>query len=203
MKTNLYIAILVVFISCTNNSNKTTGIQPYGKFNTTLIDTLENTIKKIYGFDVIKLENKPLPKSTFINVKSPRYRADKLLAILKEEKPDSIDHVLGLTLKDISTTKKDLWGNTIKPESKYEDWGVFGLGYCPGESCIVSTHRIKSNPSKFVERFKKICIHEIGHNLGLKHCPNEECVMRDAAESIKTIDLVKLNLCDKCKHEIE
>lgn len=203
MKKLFYLILVASCLSCTNNTNKTVGIQPYGKFNTILIDTLENTIKQIYGFNVVTFENKPIPKSTFVNIKSPRYRADKLLAILKEEKPDSIDHVLGLTLKDISTTKKDHWGNTKKPESKYGDWGIFGLGYCPGKSCIVSTHRIKSNPSKFMERFKKICIHEIGHNLGLEHCPNEECVMRDAAESIKTIDLVQLNLCDKCRREIE
>ena len=149
------------------------------------------------------LESKAIPKSTFINVKSPRYRAHKILKLLRNEKPDSIHHILGLTNKDISTTKKDALGNTRKPEKKYKDWGVFGLGYCPGGSCIVSTYRFKNNTLKFVDRFKKICVHEIGHNLGLKHCPNESCVMRDAAESIKTIDLVELNLCDACRLKIK
>ena len=122
---------------------------------------------------------------------------------MRNEKPDSIHHILGLTTKDISTTKKDALGNTRKPEKKYKDWGVFGLGYCPGGSCIVSTYRFKNNTLKFVDRFKKICVHEIGHNLGLKHCPNESCVMRDAAESIKTIDLVELNLCDACRLKVK
>lgn len=45
--------------------------------------------------------------------------------------------------------------------------------------------------AKYIERIKKICIHELGHNLGLKHCEfHEKCVMRDAAETIKTIDYV-------------
>ena len=60
-----------------------------------------------------------------------------------------------------------------------------------------------SGPCEEIERFKKICIHELGHNLGLHHCENyDKCVMRDAAETIKTIDHVDLMLCDKCKNKI-
>jgi len=199
MKNLILLSVIFLCFSCSNDKQKNIGIQPYGKFNESLIDTLKITIKTIYNFKVSILKSKEIPASTFINVKSPRYRADKILKILKNEKPDSLDHILGLISKDISTTKKDNNGNTLKPEKKYTDWGVFGLGYRPGASCVVSTYRFKNNNLKFIDRFKKICIHEIGHNLGLKHCLNKDCVMRDAAESIKTIDLVKLNLCNECK----
>lgn len=123
---------------------------------------------------------------------------------MREEKPDSVDFIIGLTSKDISITKRDKRGNIKKPETKYADWGIFGLGFRPGPSCVVSIHRIQ-NPDKalFIERFKKICIHEIGHNMGLKHCDSDEnCVMRDAAETIKTVDRVKLSLCTDCKLKI-
>ena len=199
----LQISIIILCLSCSDNSEKNIGIQPLGQFDKSLIDTLQTTIKKVYNFKVSILKSKEIPKSTFINIKTPRYRADKILKILKAEKPDSINHVLGLISKDISTTKKDKWGNTKKPEKKYEDWGIFGLGYRPGASCVVSSYRYKNNKLKFIDRFKKICVHEIGHNLGLKHCPNEDCVMRDAAESIKTIDLVKLSLCNECRLKID
>jgi len=179
------------------------GIQPFNNFDEALSDSVKSVIKEIYGFEVIILESTDLPEDAYTNIKSPRYRADSLLRYLRKIKPDSIDHILGLTEKDVSVTKTDIEGNIKKPEYKYKDWGVFGLAFRPGTSCIVSTFRIRSVQSKFIERFKKICIHELGHNLGLKHCSsNDSCVMRDAAETIKTIDFVALNLCSTCKKEI-
>ena len=49
-----------------------------------------------------------------MNIKSPRYRADSILRILKREKPDSIDYLIGILNKDISTTKRDRKGNILK-----------------------------------------------------------------------------------------
>jgi len=182
------------------------GIQPYGNVKQSLIDTVQQTIQQVYEFEsVITLKHKPLPKSAFVTIKSPRYRADSIIKILKLEKPDTIDYIIGITTKDISTTKRDKHGEVLKPKSKYVDWGIFGLGYRPGPTCLLSTFRIKSeNRNKFIDRMKKVCMHEIGHNLGLKHCKTgPKCVMRDAAESIRTIDDVDLKLCLTCKSLIE
>lgn len=78
-----------------------------------------------------------------------------------------------------------------------------GFAYCPGNSCIVSTFRIQhSNPKIHFTRFKKVAVHEFGHNLGLPHCPDKACVMTDAVESVKTIDNAKLALCEKCKSKL-
>lgn len=103
----------------------------------------------------------------------------------------------------ISTTKYDKDGNILKPESKYADWGVFGLGYMPGTSCVVSTYRLKTTDKKlFYNRVKKVVIHELGHNLGLDHCPDKHCVMTDAVEKISTIDNEAHELCGKCRDKI-
>jgi archaemetzincin len=176
----------------------------FDNFDTVLADTVSKTINRIYGFEVSILPRTSIPESTFTNQKSPRYRADQLIKILKDTKPDSLDYIIGLIDPDISTTKKDVNGNTLEPVSKYQDWGVFGLGYRPGVSCIVSTYRFReTNRDNFIDRLKKICTHEIGHNLGLSHCPDKDCVMRDAAESIKTIDEVSINLCRNCEKRIK
>ncbi len=175
------------------------AIQPMGGFPMHLTDTVANALKEVYGCSVQVLPYLDIPEHTFIHVKSPRYRADKLIRYLKANKPDQVDYVIGLLQKDISTTKYDKWGNVKLPTSKYEDWGIFGLGFRPGPSCVVSTFRFKNRePSKFISRLKKISVHEIGHNLGLTHCPDKNCVMTDAAESIRTIDQVVLGLCEKC-----
>ncbi len=211
---NLFVVIFFsINIFCNNNTKnseiekkeKIIGIQTFGIFDKSLIDTIKITIEDIYGHRVLVLPKMSLPKSAFINVKSPRYRGDTLLRILRRNKPDSINYVLGLTEKDISTTKRDKYGNIKKPKYKYSDWGIFGLGYCPGPSCIVSTYRIKSSDkTKFIERFKKVCIHELGHNMGLRHCKaHDKCVMRDADETIKTVDNENLALCKTCKNLIK
>jgi len=90
------------------------------------------------------------------------------------------------------------------PAYKYQDWGVMGLGYCPGNSCVISTFRIRHKDSATETlRLKKVSVHEFGHNLGLPHCPDKKCVMTDAVESIATIDNAKLELCNKCKEQIK
>ena len=78
-----------------------------------------------------------------------------------------------------------------------------GLAYCPGKSSIISKFRLRSSNKKLeLERFKKVVIHEFGHNLGLPHCPDKNCVMTSAAEKISTIDKEKMELCDVCKRQI-
>lgn len=204
--------ILVVWVSnssCNNlkfkedDSNPTIAIQPYENINADYVDSVAASLTKMYQSKVIILETKALPASSFVNIKSPRYRADLLIRLLKTQKPDSADFILGLTNKDISTTKRDAFGNIKKPESRYKDWGVFGLGYRPGVACAISTFRLTHSSQKvFISRLQKVALHEIGHNYGLPHCKTEFCVMQDAVETIKTIDTVKPQLCMKCAKKI-
>lgn len=196
--------IVLLYYSCSESKKISIGIQVLGNVEETIIDSLKTTITNEYDAKVSILENINIPKSSFVNIKSPRYRADSLLIYLKNIKPDSIDFIIGFTALDISTSKKDSKGNIKKPESKYKDWGVMGLGFRPGTSCIVSSYRLKhTNKSILMDRIKKVAVHELGHNLGLKHCEkNENCVMRDAAETVRTIDKVGFSLCRNCKSRI-
>jgi archaemetzincin len=199
------VAFLLTLSSCGENKQKIVMIQPYENFPPETVDEIKKTIETNYPFKVFINKAKKLPKSAFVNIKSPRYRADIILAIQKRSKPDSVDFVLGLTSKDISTTKYGKHNKPLKPLSKYYDWGVFGLGYRPGPSAVASTFRLTpSNQKRMLTRLKKVCVHELGHNLGLPHCTfSKECVLRDAAESIKTVDYVSENICSTCKSKIK
>lgn len=201
--------ILLVFscllISCNNSidSNTIVQIKQYNGFPKQELDTVVNTIESFYGVEINVLKEQELYSSAFINVKSPRFRADSIIKFQKREINNSIDFVLGLTHKDISTTKTDKFGKTKEPKYKYQDWGIMGLAYCPGNSCIISTFRIKTKDKKqYFSRLKKVSVHEFGHNLGLKHCQDKKCVMTDAVESVKTIDNAELQLCEKCNSAI-
>lgn len=195
-----------ILLSCSTRVNeRTIALQPYSSFDTALVDSVQASIEQTFGCAVVVLPQKSIPKSSFVNIKSPRYRADSIIQILRREMDANYDHIVGLTNKDISTTKRDAFGNILEPTSRYEDWGVFGLGFRPGESCVVSTFRLNtSDPKLLIERLKKVCNHELGHNLGLAHCTSgDKCVMKDAAESIKTVDHVDLILCGDCQSKIE
>ncbi len=197
-----YILLLFLLISCTHHKTpekKIVLLQPYKGFSAEEISLVKAIIDSCYHYNVIVADVKELPKSAYTSIKSPRYCADSLLVFQKRIKPNKVDFIIGLTHEDICITKKDKKGNIKQPIWKYTDWGIMGLGFCPGTSCIVSSYRLKSTNNKLYKtRLKKVVVHEFGHNLGLPHCPDKRCVMTDAAESIATIDHAKLGLCKKC-----
>lgn len=204
MPNRLIILFCLGLVSCTHHHHPSTvKIVPFSAVPAAHFEVIKTALEKTYPIKVVLNERIALPKECFINVKTPRYRADKLICFLKTEfKSD--EYKAGYASVDISTTKKNAFGLTLKPESRYKDWGVFGLGYRPGKACIVSTFRMKSKGETILkERLAKVFVHEIGHNMGLDHCENKQCVMTDAAESIKTIDQVKGNLCDGCKNKLD
>ncbi|WP_445458184.1 matrixin family metalloprotease [Flavobacterium sp. HNIBRBA15423] len=202
----IYIFLFLIFLSCSESSiNEETvvGIQPYKGFPKEKTDTLAKTIAVFYNIKTVILPEIELPSSAFIQVKSARYRADSIIKIQNKRKLDTIDYILGLTQSDISITKKNKDGTIKKPTYKYADWGIMGLAYCPGKSCVISSFRLQhKNPIIHLNRLNKVTIHELGHNLGLPHCPDKKCVMTDAVESIATIDNALLALCERCKKKL-
>jgi archaemetzincin len=174
------------------------AIQPIGSINADQIEVVRRALDSVYHIKVIVLPAIDPLASAFVNIKMPRYRADKLIASLKSSKPDSIDYIMGLTAYDISITKRDMLGRVKEPKNLYNDFGIFGLGYEPGSSCIVSNFRLGKNVALEKERLAKICVHELGHNLGLPHCSNAKCVMASAAEKISGVDHEILGFCEKC-----
>ena len=211
MKSNFYFTFILILLSCTskNESVKTTlkkrivGIQPYENISIAETKKIAQALDSFYGCKSIILPPIKHDKKSFISIKSPRYRADSIIRFQNRTIPSHVDYIVGVTNSDISTTKHDTKGNIEKPTWKYSDFGVMGLAYRPGNSAIISTFRLKHKNKKLAfTRFKKVTIHEFGHNLGLPHCPNKKCVMTAAAEKISTIDNENLALCKSCKNKI-
>lgn len=179
------------------------AIQPLGNIPEAQVEWVSAALDSVYEIRVMVLPARPAYRNAFTNFKAPRYRADTTIAMLRREKPDSVDYVLGLTTHDICITKYAADGSIKKPEYKYTDFGIFGLGYRPGPSCVVSTHRLGDFSTTLTKtRLAKICVHELGHNFGLLHCPDKKCVMTDAVESIATVDNAELRMCEACKSQL-
>lgn len=170
-------------------NKKVVMILPLGDVKPEYLKLVKNSVESFYGFEcVIKpkvnLTNDLLTKS------KTRYSADKILDKFKTK-----ENLLIITEKDIATKK----GN-------YEEWGILGLGQRPGNTCVISTFRMKKNVSVEVlyDRLEKVSLHEIGHNLGLGHCDYHiECLMNDARGTIRQVDREKKWLCQKCHNLIK
>lgn len=166
------------------------AIQPLGGVKAERIEVVKRGLEDAFGVKVILLENRPLPKSAWYAPRS-RYRADDLLEHLREVAPAKHPVVIGITEKDISTTKDE-----------HVDWGIFGLGEVDGRACVVSTFRLGArgaDEKKLRERLRKVAIHEVGHVTGLPHCEAAACVMRDAEANIETVDKESGAFCEPCK----
>lgn len=168
---------------------KTIIIQPYNDFPAVSVKDIEARLKTIYSGRIVINSPVELPPKAYYH-KRNRYRADSLIRILNRTvKEDEL--IIGLTNKDISHTKGG--------KDPIPDYGIMGLGFCPGRSCVASTFRLKG--VNRTEKLVKLAIHELGHTQGLNHCKVSTCLMR-AAEGRDHFNELKA-FCPQCKSKLE
>ena len=162
-------------------------LQPLNDISDGSILFLKNRIAAIYNAEVTVLQPRLLPANAHYAL-GKRYTADTLLVFLKSLLPNRTYYVLGVTGKDIATKK----GNNLH-------WGIMGLGYQPGNACVISDYRLSKYPQtqmQLNEKLLKVALHELGHNFGLPHCPDEHCIMTDAKGKDKLNN--EKGFCSKC-----
>jgi archaemetzincin len=197
----IYFMIVCSLIACSRNDKEskekalvntqnqlakpiTIYIQPFSDVPENYTKYISAEIKKVYS----KVEiNKPilLPIAA-LNITKSRYRADSLLRFLNSQTSNG-NLTIGITTKDISSTKNNI-----------PDWGIMGLGYCPGKACVASTYRLKGENK--LEKLYKVAIHELGHTQGIPHCPNKNCIMQDAEGKDRLND--EKGFCSNCKQKL-
>lgn len=182
----LFVIGTVIFLTVRTNisvyTKKTARLvlQPTPDVPGSLVDSLYAWLKRTDSSIVLR-KAVSFPKSSFYPPRA-RFRADSIIRWFSRNSPAD-ETVIVVTTWDISTTKGDK-----------KDWGVIGLGLCPGNACVVSTFRLSKTNT--LEQLYKICLHELGHTKGLPHCGVTYCYMRDAEGHNVTDELNRF--CIKC-----
>jgi archaemetzincin len=183
-------ALLLVAAAPTPGPPGRLYIQPLGKeLPEADVALVKEALHALYGLDLGMLPRVELPREAHYRP-TGRYRAEKLLDFLNTRVPADGYRILGLTGVDISTTK-----------GKYHDWGILGLATIDGKACVISSkrcHRGARNALHARQRLGKVAAHEIGHTLGLPHCPTVGCLMEDARGTVATTDR-EYDLCPRCR----
>lgn len=174
-------------------SRVTVALAPLGPFQPTLLDEIERGLTAELRVSVVRTGPFELPRAAFYAPRR-RYRAERLLDFLRPQMRAPATRVLGVTEVDISTSAHGV-----------SDWGILGLGDLGGRACIISTWRCRRTARDAAQasfRMVTTCVHEVGHTLGLEHCPDTSCLMTDARGSVLTVDRTSGHLCARCRRRI-
>jgi archaemetzincin len=169
----------------------TVGIVPVGNVDGTVLVRIKDGLPRVFPSTACSVvdERMPLTEKTF-DKKRGQHRSNQILATFRGHVCNmGFNSVLGVLDADI-----------FVPELNF----VFGEAGSPGKVALISLWRLKpefygdvANLELQVKRALKEAVHEIGHTLGLKHCPRSSCVMH-FSNSIFDTDRKQSLFCDDC-----
>ncbi|MFD1603078.1 reprolysin-like metallopeptidase [Flavobacterium artemisiae] len=173
-------------------------LQPIGEFNVAQTKQIELVRQYLQIFFQLEtrtskgISNDIIPNHArrIGDMEQEQFLAGYILRdVLKKEKPEK-----GIALMAI--TEKDLYP---KPEWSY----VFGLASYSDKIAVSSIYRMQKEAdfNLALDRFLKICSHEIGHMFGLHHCIEANCVMNGTNSMFET-DKHSIRLCSLCQRKL-
>ena len=138
---------------------------------------------------VVRIEgNLPLPSDCPEG--RSQYSGAPFLAALAAARPPGEEVILGVTGVDLTAPGLNF---------------VFGLADPQGRAAVISLARLypefygqPRDPRRFKERAVKEAVHELGHLLGLGHCPHPACVMA-FSNSLADTDRKGTGFCTTCR----
>jgi archaemetzincin len=168
------------------------GILPIGQADTAILMRIKEKLTRVFPDTTCLVIEEKLPlREEVFDKKRKQHRSNAILSEIQgyAAKKTDLNRVLGVVDADI-----------FVPELNF----VFGEAVCPGKAALISLWRLKPefygdapNMELFSARALKEAVHELGHTLGLRHCPRSSCVMH-FSNSIFDTDKKQSLFCDHC-----
>ena len=183
------ILYLLLLIPTFGFSQKVIHILPMGHIDHSLLVNVGDVVRDFYGFNAYIIEPEYTPSPTWLCESKKNYNVDSVMFNFLSEK-----HYLIITPYPIAELIADVYEKPMR-----------GSGYIRGNVAIVSTFELKTdNDSLFTQRVIKVCLHEIGHNMGYEHCTTTyKCIMFDGRRGLKGVDGREIWICDDCRRKLK
>jgi archaemetzincin len=132
----------------------------------------------------------PLPQSSYDRTRN-QYLANAFLALAARALPRLADP----RGRVLAVTEVDLYANGLN--------FVLGMAESPSRTAVISLYRLGLGADQETGRMRalKEAVHEVGHTLGLAHCPDAGCVMHFSNTLIDT-DRKSHRLCAICERKL-
>jgi archaemetzincin len=159
-----------------------------GSLPPVLLGFLQEGVTRELGAVVRMGENIPLPASCPVG--AGQCQGEPFLTSLAAVRPQGEEMTLGVTGVDLTAPGLNF---------------VFGLADPRGRVAVISLARLypefygqPRDPARFKARAVKEAVHELGHLLGLDHCPDPACVMA-FSNSLGDTDRKGPGFCPGCR----
>lgn len=167
-------------------------VAPLDVSDSELIEKVVHELKKLLHTQVHTTQLKFSHKQSF-SADRNQYYSTQIIS-------QAIPHTESLDGKVVLITESDLF----IPIFTY----VFGEAQLDGKHSIVSLCRLheefytgRTDENLLFKRTMKEVLHELGHNFGLYHCNNWDCVMHSST-SVEEVDIKGNFYCEKCNENV-
>jgi len=169
--------------------NVSVVVVPIGDLNPRYLEYLEEELKAKFGSCAV--ENRIQMPVEAYNPQREQYMSGILLQRLQAVCSDA-----SMEVKVLGVTGEDLYSPGLN--------FVFGQAQLGGQHAVISLRRldpvfygVAADRGSFLHRMVKEAVHELGHTLGLEHCPNRRCVMH-FSNSLWDTDIKEDWFCGRC-----
>ncbi|MBI2355451.1 MAG: archaemetzincin family Zn-dependent metalloprotease [Deltaproteobacteria bacterium] len=175
-----------------NGASTDIMVVPVGTVDNEVAVELAAALAEVFNCRVERGERLTLPARA-LNHARGQYLSSAILAVLQQNKPGNVSHVLGVTDCDL-----------YLPPLNF----AFGEADHKGGVAVISVTRLREefyghpgNDQLFRRRIITEGVHEVGHVLGLEHCPDPHCVMH-FSNTLADTDRKGTDFCANCRKEL-